>query len=71
MRVDILRHGWHSGIVVRAADVPEHAWPAPRVFVGAEYLEMVWGTRVYHPAPDPPVWLPLCQCNVRQLPSII
>ena len=23
MRVHIVRHGWHSGIVVRAADVPE------------------------------------------------
>ena len=59
MRVHVVRHGWHSGIVVRAADVPEHAWPARREFVGAEYLEVGWGDRAYYQAPDPSVWLGL------------
>ena len=59
VRVHIVRHGWHSGIVVRAADVPEHAWPARREFIGAEYLEVGWGDRAYYPAPDPSVWLGL------------
>ena len=58
-RVHVVRHGWHSGIVVRAADVPEHAWPARREFIGAEYLEVGWGDRAYYPAPDPSVWLGL------------
>ncbi len=58
-RVHVVRHGWHSGIVVRAADVPEHAWPARREFIGAEYLEVGWGDRVYYPAPDPSLWLGL------------
>ncbi len=47
--VHVVRHGWHSGIVVRAADVPEHAWPARREFIGAEYLEVGWGDRAYYP----------------------
>ena len=59
MRVHIVRHGWHSGIVVRAADVPVHAWPARREFMGAEYLEVGWGDRAYYPAPDPSLWLGL------------
>jgi len=57
--VHVVRHGWHSGIVVRAADVPEHAWPARREFVGAEYLEVGWGDRAYYQAPDPSVWIGL------------
>ena len=58
-RVHVVRHGWHSGVVVRAADVPEHAWPARREFVSAEYLEVGWGDRAYYQAPDPSVWLGL------------
>ena len=57
--VHVVRHGWHSGIVVRAADVPEQAWPARREFIGAEYLELGWGDRAYYPAPDPSLWLGL------------
>ena len=58
-RVHVVRHGWHSGIVVRVADVPVQAWPARREFAGAEYLEVGWGDRTYYPAPDPSVWLGL------------
>ena len=58
-RVHVVRHGWHSGIVVRAADVPEHAWPARREFIGAEHLEVGWGDRAYYQAPDPSLWLGL------------
>ena len=58
-RVHVVRHGGHSGIVVRAADVPLQAWPARRDFIGAEYLEVGWGDRAYYPAPDPSLWLGL------------
>lgn len=57
--VHVVRHGWHSGIVVRAADVPEHAWPARREFIGAEHIELGWGDRAYYQAPDPSLWLGL------------
>ena len=59
MRVHVVRHGWHSGIVVRAADVPEHAWPARREVVGVDYLEVGWGNRAYYQASAPSVWLGL------------
>jgi uncharacterized protein (TIGR02117 family) len=55
----VVRHGWHTGIVVRAADVPESAWPARRDFAGADYLEVGWGDREYYQAPDPDAWLAL------------
>ena len=58
-RVLVVRHGWHSGIVVRAADVPVQAWPARREFIGAEHLEVGWGDRAYYQAPDPSLWLGL------------
>jgi uncharacterized protein (TIGR02117 family) len=57
--VHVVRHGWHSGIVVRAADVPEHAWPARREFAGAEHIEVGWGDRAYYQAPDPSLWIGL------------
>ena len=58
-RVYVVRHGWHSGIVVRAADVPVLAWPARREFADAEYLEVGWGDRAYYQASAPSVWLGL------------
>ena len=58
-RVHVVRHGAHSGIVVRAAEVPLQAWPARREFSDAEYLEVGWGDRAFYQAPDPSVWLGL------------
>lgn len=58
-RIHVVRHGWHSGIVVRAAEVPEHAWPARREFASAAYLEVGWGDRAYYQASDPSAWLGL------------
>lgn len=58
-RIHVVSHGWHSGIVVRAADVPADAWPARRDFDAAEYLEVGWGHREYYQAREPPVWLGL------------
>ncbi|MDP3085723.1 MAG: DUF2459 domain-containing protein [Rubrivivax sp.] len=58
-RIHVVRHGWHSGIVVRVGDVPADAWPARRDLDGAEYLEVGWGDRAYYQAPDPSVWLGL------------
>lgn len=55
----VVRQGWHTGIVVRAADVPEAAWPARRDFAGADHLEVGWGDREYYQAPEPSAWLAL------------
>lgn len=55
----VVGHGWHTGIVLRAADVPADAWPARGDFPDAQYLEVGWGDRDYYPAADPGAWLAL------------
>jgi hypothetical protein len=55
----VVSHGWHTGIVLRAADVPTDAWPARGDFPGAQYLEIGWGNRDYYQAADPGAWLAL------------
>jgi uncharacterized protein (TIGR02117 family) len=58
-RIHAVRHGWHSSIVVRAADVPFEAWPSRREFADAEYIEVGWGNRAYYQVQNPSVWLGL------------
>jgi len=55
----VVGHGWHTGIVLRAADVPADAWPARADFPDAQYLEIGWGNRAYYQAADPGAWLAL------------
>jgi uncharacterized protein (TIGR02117 family) len=49
----VVSHGWHTGIVVRKADVAPGAWPETDDFAQAEYLEVGWGDRDYYQARDP------------------
>jgi uncharacterized protein (TIGR02117 family) len=49
----VVSHGWHTGIVVRRADVVTGAWPESEDFAQAEYLEVGWGDRDYYQAHDP------------------
>ena len=55
----VVGHGWHTGIVLRAADVPADAWPARADFPDAQFLEIGWGNRAYYQATDPGAWLAL------------
>ena len=55
----VVGHGWHTSIVLRAADVLTDAWPARADFPDAQYLEIGWGNRDYYQATDPGVWLAL------------
>jgi hypothetical protein len=58
-RIQVVNHGLHSGLVVRAADLPGCAWPARCALPDAEHLEVGWGDRAYCQAVDPPLWLGL------------
>lgn len=49
----VVSHGWHTGIVIRMADVAPGAWPEAQDFAHAEYLEVGWGDRDYYQARDP------------------
>ena len=58
-RIYVVRHDWHTGVVVPAADIPAGAWPARREFATAEYFEVGWGDRAYYQADDAGIWLGL------------
>jgi uncharacterized protein (TIGR02117 family) len=47
----IVDHGWHTGLVVRAADLPGDLWPEREDFPGARFLEVAWGDRDFYVAP--------------------
>jgi uncharacterized protein (TIGR02117 family) len=46
----IVRHDWHTGLVIQAADVPPHLWPEKADFPEARYLELGWGDRDFYQA---------------------
>ncbi len=58
-RVWIVRHDWHTGLVLRREDVPADVWPERDDFPGAEYLEVGWGDRAFYQAPRGTLWLGL------------
>jgi uncharacterized protein (TIGR02117 family) len=49
----LVSHGWHAGIVLRRADIPDSVWPALEDFPDAQYLEVGWGDMDYYQTPDP------------------
>ena len=49
----LVSHGWHAGIVLRRADIPDSIWPEPEDFPSTEYLEVGWGDMDYYQTPDP------------------
>ena len=57
--IHVVNHGWHTGLVLRAGDVPAAAWPVKADFPGATYFEVGWGDRAYYLAVDPGAWLGL------------
>jgi uncharacterized protein (TIGR02117 family) len=57
--VQVVNHGWHTGLVLRADDMPAGAWPVKVDFPDAVYLEVGWGDRAYYMAADPGAWLAL------------
>ena len=57
--VHVVRHNGHTGLVLRADDVPAAAWPAKADFPGAVYLEVGWGDRDFYQAAQPGLWLAL------------
>ena len=41
----VINHGWHTGIAVRRADIPEGVWPEHGEVADSEYLEVGWGNQ--------------------------
>lgn len=53
--IHVVSHGWHTGIVVRKADVVPGTWPEMDDFPRAEYMEVGWGDRAYYQELNPGV----------------
>jgi uncharacterized protein (TIGR02117 family) len=53
----LVSHGWHAGIVLRRADIPDSVWPERGGFPDTDYLEVGWGDMDYYQTPDPHVGL--------------
>jgi len=68
--VYLVSHGWHTGIVIRRADIPAGLWPEAGDFPEAEYLEVGWGDRDYYQARDPGLWLTL-KAALAPSPSVL
>jgi uncharacterized protein (TIGR02117 family) len=66
----VVSHGWHTGIVLRARDVPPGRWPEAAHFPDAEFLEVGWGDRDYYRAADPGMWLAL-KAAFRPSPGVL
>ncbi|MGQ0657489.1 MAG: DUF2459 domain-containing protein, partial [Chromatiales bacterium] len=49
--VYVVAHGWHTGIVIRRADIPPGLLPEQRDFPEADFLEFGWGDRDFYQAP--------------------
>jgi len=46
----LVNHGWHTGLLVRRADIPQGLWPESADFPAADYLEVGWGDRDFYQA---------------------
>lgn len=68
--VHVVSHGWHTGLVVRRADVPAALWPEGEDFPGAEYLEVGWGERQFYQNREPTSGMALAAA-FRASPSVV
>ena len=48
----LVSHGWHAGIVLRRADIPDILWTELGGFPDARYLEVGWGDMDYYQSPN-------------------
>lgn len=58
-RIWVVSNGWHSGIVLARADVPESVIPEIADFPHARYVEFGWGDAEFYPAREAGAWLAL------------
>lgn len=52
----VVQHGWHAGVAVPTADVPEERWPVWEAYSASKYLEVGWGEGGYYPGHSRGVW---------------
>ena len=47
----VVRHDWHTGLVVKYDDIAPHLWPEKDDFPETLYLEVGWGDRDFYQTP--------------------
>src|SRR5262244_2054656 len=47
----VVRHEWHTGLVVKYDDIDARLWPEKDDFPEALYLEVGWGDRDFYQTP--------------------
>jgi uncharacterized protein (TIGR02117 family) len=53
LTIYLVSHGWHVGIVVNTADIPDDVRLVHQDFSNADYLEIGWGDRDFYQTPRP------------------
>jgi uncharacterized protein (TIGR02117 family) len=53
LTIYLVSHGWHVGIVVNTADIPDDVRLVHEDFSSAGYLEIGWGDRDFYQTPRP------------------
>jgi uncharacterized protein (TIGR02117 family) len=51
--VCVVRHGWHTRLALRLADVDARLWPEGRAVGEGAYVEVGWGDRDFYPSLHP------------------
>jgi uncharacterized protein (TIGR02117 family) len=54
--VYVVRHGWHTRLAVRLADIDPALWPESRALGDVAHIDVGWGDRDFYQADRPTVW---------------
>jgi uncharacterized protein (TIGR02117 family) len=49
--VQVVKHGWHSGLVIERDAIAPAIWPAQVRFPAGRFLEIGWGDRAFYQSP--------------------
>jgi uncharacterized protein (TIGR02117 family) len=66
----VVRHEWHTGLVVKYDDIELHLWPEKDDFPEALYLEVGWGDRDFYQTPQPGLGI-LLQAALKSPASVL
>ena len=66
----VIGHGWHTGLVIKRADIPDGLWPEHNDFPQAIYVEVGWGDKEFYLAKEPTFGLAL-QAAVKSTGSVL
>lgn len=55
--IQVVRRGWHTGIIIAVADWPDRKWPLLAAFPQEKYLEFGWGDERFYQAEETTPWL--------------